>query len=121
MGWERRKNGYYFYRSVRADGQPRKLYAGKEEVAQRQARLEAERRQRQQAERDTLRAEQTRMGGAERALAELHEMTDLLLRATLLAAGFHEHRTQWRRRRVNHKPAAESRNISSRAANSRAS
>jgi hypothetical protein len=102
MSWERRqRGGAYFYRSVRINGRPRKIYFGRGRGAQRQARLEAARRQRRQAEREALHAEQARVASADAALEDLCDMTDLLARATLLLAGFHEHHGLWRRRRLH--------------------
>jgi hypothetical protein len=100
MGWERRqRGGVYFYRSVRIDGQPRKVYLGTGPAAERQASLESEKRQRHQSEREALLAEQVQVAGADRALEDLRFFTDLLARATLILAGLHEHRGEWRRRR----------------------
>src|SRR5260370_31548869 len=100
MGWEQRqRGGLDFYRSVRVNGQPRKLYVGKGPTAERQARLEAEKRQQRRSEREALLAEQVQVAGADRALEDLRAMTDLLARATLILVGLHEHRGEWRRRR----------------------
>jgi hypothetical protein len=101
MGWERRqRGGVYFYRTARINGQPRKLYVGTGQAAETYAHLEAERRHRQQAERYALEAELMKVSGADRALEDLLAVTALLVRATLLTLGLHEHRSEWRRRRT---------------------
>lgn len=46
MGWERRqRGGRYYYRSVRRDGRPRKVYLGKGKAAAMFAQLDAEQQQ----------------------------------------------------------------------------
>src|SRR5262245_32370918 len=97
MGWEFRRGRRYCYRSVRVNGQPRRLYVGTGLVAEQYARQEAERRRQRQAQRDALRTEQARVVVADRALAELVALTGLLARAWLLKAGLHEHHGEWRR------------------------
>jgi len=100
MGWERRqRGGRYFYRSVRVDGRPRKVYLGNGPAARAQARLDQARRRERHDAREALRAEQARLAAAEVALDGFRLLTGLLLRATLLLGGLHEHRGEWRRRR----------------------
>ena len=99
MRWERRqRGGLYYYRSVRIDGQPRKVYCGTWPAAESYARLEAEQRRQRQAERDARNAELASVAAAARALAELVVLTGLLARASLIVAGMREHHGEWRRR-----------------------
>jgi hypothetical protein len=102
MGLERRqRGGLYFYRSVRINGRPCKLYLGTERACGTLIKEAEERRRRQQADRDALRVEQRKTARGEAALEEAHSLVELLMTADLLVAGFHLHRGQWRRRR-NH-------------------
>jgi len=98
MGWESRPGGRYYYRSVRVDGRPRKVYVGRGPDAETCARLTAERLRQRQAERAALDAEQMRVAPTDRALRDFGILADLLASATLLLAGCHEHHGCWRRR-----------------------
>jgi len=91
MGWESRRGGSVYYKSVRVDGQPKKVYMGKGAAAQAQAAKVTQAQQQRQAERDAWQREQARVGDAEQHLRDLRALADLLVRATLLSAGFHEH------------------------------
>src|SRR5262245_1422558 len=99
MAWERRgRNGLYFYKSVRLGGLPRKVYLGRGRAAKTCARLDAQKREQRQAERATVAAEQALVAPADHALRDFFALVDLLARATLLLAGYHEHHRCWRRR-----------------------
>ena len=98
MGWQRRAGQRYFYRCLRIGGRPRRVYYGRGEAAEEQARLEVERRQERQAERAALVAELAQVASADRALEALRALAGLLARASLIVAGLHEHHGEWRRR-----------------------
>jgi hypothetical protein len=104
MSWDqKRKDGpRYYYESRRVDGRPVKRYVGTGPRAERQARLDEECRQQRQAQRQVFLGEMRRVAPAEDALKELRLLTDLLARATLLLAGYHEHKGQWRKWRQGH-------------------
>jgi hypothetical protein len=99
MGWERRGGRQYYFRSVRVDGRPRKLYLGAGAAAEDCARRLAQKRRELEEGRAALRAEREKAGAAEAALAEACGLARLLLAAGLLLAGLREHRGCWRRRR----------------------
>ena len=102
MPWEQRGSKRYFYVSERRGGRPVRRYVGA--AASAAAALVAaaddlRRLQREAAARERL-AEQARQREVERPLVRLCAASDVLTRAALLAAGFHQHhRGQWRRRR----------------------
>jgi hypothetical protein len=100
MGWEQRGNRRFYYRAVRVNGQPRKRYLGTGAVGEAHARLDARERRVRAAERRARNSEQARWAIADAALDELRAMTELIAGATLLLAGFHLHRGEWRRRDV---------------------
>jgi hypothetical protein len=105
MGWERRqRGGRYFYRSVRVNGRPRKLYLGAGPAARAYARQEAERRARRRSERAALHAEQARTAPADLAFQGARTLVDLLVRASLVLSGFHLHHREWRRRHEHATP-----------------
>jgi hypothetical protein len=72
MGWESRgSSSRYYYRSIRRDGVPRKVYVGAGAAAEACARRDAASRRQQVAGREALLAEQTRIAFANHALSEL--------------------------------------------------
>ena len=102
MPWSQRGSRSYFYVSQRVNGRPVRRYVGAAgSPAAELAAADADRRRlgREAAARERL-AEQARQREVERPLVRLCAASDVLTRAALLAAGFHQHhRGQWRRRR----------------------
>jgi hypothetical protein len=97
MGWER---GYY-YRARKVNGRVVREYVGAGRAAELAAQLDDWERQKRQAERAAFAAERTRLDALDVPLNELNELAELLARAALLAAGFHQHkRGEWRKRRA---------------------
>lgn len=102
MSWDHKCRGSgtgYYYRSVRKNGKPSKVYLGRGPAAREAATQVAQAQQTRQADRAAVAAELSRLAPAIAAMDELCTLAQLLTRATLLAGGFHEHRGQWRRRR----------------------
>ena len=97
MGWERRQGTGYYYRSRRVGGRVVKTYFGRGEVARVAEQLDAADRRRRAAEGAALATERSRLAPAEAALAALDAACDLMLGATLLAAGCRHHHYSWRR------------------------
>ncbi len=97
MGWVSRGQRRYFYRSVRIDGRPRRIYLGHGAVGELHARIEVENRQRREVQRRAREAQEHRLLVAEAALDELGTQTYLVAGAMLLVAGHHEHNGEWRR------------------------
>jgi hypothetical protein len=100
MGWERRGNGTYYYRSRKVRGRVVKEYCGAGLLGELAAR-EDERRRRERAEaRARLHRERDAAAAATAAHEELSRAADALMAAALIAAGYHRHdRGQWRKRR----------------------
>jgi hypothetical protein len=64
------------------------------------AQLDAEERQRREGRAARWNDEQADLDALEAPVAELSEVSDLLVRAALLASGYHQHnRGEWRLRR----------------------
>ena len=75
-------------------------YYGKGPDARLAAALDKSRRERKQTERQALQADREKWSDACAILDVLITISDLLVVATLLAEGFHQHdRGEWRRRR----------------------
>jgi hypothetical protein len=99
VAWERRGENLYYYQAEREDGRVRKKYVGTGEVAELVAHADETLRRTRAERRDKERAE---LGEAEvlaSAADELDEVAKILARAELVAAGYHRHKGQWRRRR----------------------
>jgi len=100
MGWETRaRGGRYYTRSKKIGGRVVREYLGTGRVAELTAQMDAvERQEREQAqvaakaERDTDRAQ-------EAALIDYCKAIDAIADEALLAAGYHKHNGQWRRKR----------------------
>ena len=103
MGFESRKGkGRYLYLSRRVDGRVTKEYIGKGALAESLSdRLTLARAEHRTA-RIAAQIENERDTEATIPLTELCKYPDLLVKATLLTAGFHTHKGQWRRRRHVH-------------------
>jgi hypothetical protein len=90
----------YFYRSERRNGRPVRVYVGAGEVAELAAAAEDLRRLDRTIAIRERQAELARRQEAEKPLVQLCEMTDVLVRAALAAAGFYQHsRGPWRKSR----------------------
>jgi hypothetical protein len=97
MSWER---GYY-YRVRKVNGRVVREYIGVGTVGELAARMDALERHEREAVRAVRRAQRAELEALDAPVAELDQMADLLARAALLAAGYHQHnRGEWRRRRV---------------------
>jgi hypothetical protein len=102
MSWDRRGKRQYYSRSYRVNGRIIREYVGGGVAGERAAAEDAQRRARRRAEVAARRAEQELWHEAEEALRGFDELMDLLARATLLSANYHQHaRGEWRRRHVH--------------------
>ena len=101
MAWQQSPTGKrYYYRSVKKDGRVIHTYCGTGEAGEKAA---AEDEQRRQARRQHLEAQhsiEAQWKAIWASAQTLTESTTQLTRATLVLAGFHQHRRgEWRRRR----------------------
>ena len=99
MGWETRGNGRYYYRKVRDGGRVRSEYLGAGLLVEMLADIDDLDRQQRQLEDEARRAEVDAERRTAAALAEVDRMVQTMTTAALIAAGYHTHRRQWRRRR----------------------
>lgn len=97
MGWEK---GRYYTRSRKVNGRVVREYIGGGEVGNLAAEWDAMERQRREWERECWRREKSEMEALDASVAKICEMADIIAKATMVAAGFHRHRGEWRRRRV---------------------
>jgi hypothetical protein len=99
VAWERRRDNLYYYQSERKDGQIRKKYIGTGDVAHAIAHADETIRKTREArlERERVELEEARCLAS--AADELHEAAEILANAEIVAAGYHRHKGEWRRRR----------------------
>ncbi len=97
MGWEK---GRYYTRSRKVNGRVVREYIGGGDLGVLAAELDAIERKRREYERESWRIEKEEIETFDKSIAKVCEMADIIARAAMLAAGFHRHRGEWRRRRV---------------------
>ena len=101
MAWEKRKRGgLYYTRSRKVNGRVVREYVGGGVRGEIAARMDAKERQRREEEAAAWREERECLEELAGLIDEFCEAVETVARATLLAAGFRQHkRGEWRRRR----------------------
>jgi len=106
VAWEKReRGGRYYTRSRRSpkDGRVLREYVGTGPFAEIVAEADRTKREIAKAEREQEEAQHRRELERLEALAapvlELDRAAEILVRAHLIAAGYHRHKREWRRRR----------------------
>jgi hypothetical protein len=100
MAWVRRGLKQYYYRTRRKGQRVLREYFGSGPEAEVAAALDAARRAEQVRRRRAARAEQQRTAVADSLVRSFWELAELLLRASLAAAGYRQHaRGHWRKKR----------------------
>jgi hypothetical protein len=98
VGLEKHNGHVYYYKSRRDGEKVRKVYVGAGDSAHAAAKLDEAERLRRKEELAYWKAERERLERSAAFLQELTEAAEVLVRAHLLASGFHQHKGQWRRR-----------------------
>lgn len=99
MGWETRKGGTYYYAKERTGARVVSRYIGAGELVHFVETMETERREEKELNREAWRLERGQMRREEERATEIFAAADELMEAALLAAGFHKHKREWRRKR----------------------
>jgi hypothetical protein len=100
MSWETRNGrGAYYTRSRRNGGRIIREYIGTGDFALARAHADAQERQQRQAEAARLRQQKATDQSLDADIDQFCRLTDGIARAVLLAAGYHNHKGQWRKRR----------------------
>ena len=97
MAWEK---GRYYTRSRKVNGRVIREYIGGGAVGELAAQLDVIEREQREYEREAWRVEREGIEEFDETIAKVCQMADIIARAAMLAAGFHRHRGEWRRRRV---------------------
>jgi hypothetical protein len=100
MPLEKRSGNLYYYRSVRRGEQVRRVYVGAGELARIAHERESIDRAAREHRREEERAERERLEALAAPVVELCEVSEVLARAHLIAAGCHRHKREWRLRRA---------------------
>ena len=97
MTLERRDGNLYYYRSVRDGEKVRKVYEGGGELARIAHERETMNRAAREHERRGAAKELERLESLAAPVEELSEAAEILVRAHLIAAGYHRHKGEYRR------------------------
>lgn len=100
MGWEQRGNQSYFYRKERTEGSVRSVYVGHGEFAVLIVQFEAMKREERVAQQVEQRQERRGVAALDQTIDRLAQLSTTLTEAVLLTAGFHQHKRQWRKKRI---------------------
>jgi hypothetical protein len=100
MPWETRERGGLYYTRSRRDGERVvREYIGGGELGRIVSKGDAMRRAALEAKRKREREELERLKTADAEVEELYTMVDTLMSAALVAAGYRNHKGEWRLRR----------------------
>jgi hypothetical protein len=98
MAWESRNGrGRYYTRSRRENGRVVREYIGQGRVAEMTAELDCIERDEREARRRAVHLAREEIAAQDAPVKALHDDVEALARATLLVAGFHRHKGEWRR------------------------
>ena len=104
MGLERRGNNYYYYEKERDGDNVRSRYSGKGEIAYLLHQMTLFRKEEaeieKQAKDSRKRQEMETEAEIDVAVESVCEIGEVLTTAFYLTNGFHQHKRQWRKRRI---------------------
>lgn len=96
MTW---RDGKYYQRSKRVDGDVVTEYVGTGIQAQAAALLDERERMQRKAKQELERREQKRQDDLDRELSEVDDLIRALVGGVMLASGHRSHKRQWRKKR----------------------
>jgi hypothetical protein len=108
MGWERRSANEYYYRKERDGSRVKSIYVGRGEIAHMVSDLQSTSGLFERALSIAYPAQTEQPKDQDAKVEHACRLIDSITQASLLAAGFHMHRRQWRKKRYGHN-AKESR------------
>ena len=100
MAWETRGKRDYLYRKKRVNGRVKSEYIGTGYQAELIARMEAIEAQQAELVRDAERSERHQQDAIDTAIKQHGGKLRRLVNAVLVAAGYHQHKRQWRKKRM---------------------
>jgi hypothetical protein len=99
MGWKTINGHRYFYKLERVGGRVKSTYFGAGEGGSLMAEMVALERLEREADREQVREERAEADAEEQAVSEWFDGVEAVSEAAMIAAGFHKHKGQWRRKR----------------------
>ena len=99
MGWEQRGAYKYYYRKERQGSRVKSVYVGRGAIANMVSDLQTTSGALEKAIRMAYASEHEQMKQQDEAIEQTCVLVDSITKASLLAAGFHLHRRQWRKLR----------------------
>lgn len=107
MAWNNKR---YYTRSIKRDGRVIRQYLGNSPLALMVADADRERRLRRQQKTQQLRALKAELAELDTLIQALHSFADGAAALARIDAGYHNHKGQWRKKRVrpNHPSPDES-------------
>jgi hypothetical protein len=99
MSLEQRRGRCYYYRKVREGGRVRSEYMGSGLQAQLSAEEDESKRRERKAQRAADRADRHAEAQIDRQFASVESAIAAMTHATMFAAGYHQHKGQWRKKR----------------------
>ena len=100
MAWESRGNASYLYRKVRVAGKVQSEYVGRGFHAEFVAMQDAAERQQAEIVRNAEREERRQQDAYDREINRHSGKLRTLVSTVLVASGYHQHKRQWRRKRM---------------------
>jgi hypothetical protein len=99
MGWEKRGNSRYYYTKMRLGNRVVSHYVGSGKVARLISRLEEIMQERDDLTRWMEMQQREELLAGEEELVEAEMLVDNVVKAALVASGWHTHKGEWRRKR----------------------
>ncbi len=99
MGWKTINGRRYYYKSERVGGRVKTTYFGAGESGSLMANIVAFERLERAADRERSREERAEAEAEEQAISGWFDGVQAVTDAAMIAAGFHKHKGQWRRKR----------------------
>ncbi len=99
MGWVHRGNNIYYYRKERIGSSVHSIYVGRGETATLISQLDDLQREEVQEKCRYLRNERANLDNQEATIKTVGRLIDGVIQASLVSAGLHTHKRQWRKKR----------------------
>jgi len=107
MGWEKRGSHEYYYRKERDGTRVKSTYVGRGEIAHMVSQIQSSSTVLERLLPLTRSSPMDATEKSETAIKQATRLIDLVTQAALIAAGFHSHKRQWRKKRNGRRKAVE--------------
>jgi hypothetical protein len=100
MAWERRGNFQYYYKKERQGSRVKSIYVGRGHLAELTATLRAVQHEDRKLMSEKLKHDQSLLDAFVSVNHNVERAVNTVTEAALIAAGFHQHKREWRKRRT---------------------